>query len=63
MKRINIIIGFAGALTLISSILGFFTSKYWLFLSMFIGVNLFQFSFSKFCPLEKILKKLNIGKE
>lgn len=63
MKRINIITAFAGTLTFISAILGFFISKNWLFLTMFVGLNLFQFSFTKFCPLEILLKKFNIGKD
>lgn len=62
MKRINIVYAFAGSLTLISSLLGYFVSKNWLFLAMFVGLNLFQFAFSNFCPLELMLKKLNIGK-
>ncbi len=63
MKRINIITAFAGTLTLVSSILGYFVSKYWLFLAMLVGTNLLQFSFTKFCPLELILKKFKIGED
>jgi len=62
MKRINIVYVFAGLLTFISSMLGYFVSKNWLFLAMFVGLNLFQFAFTNICPLELILKKLNIGK-
>lgn len=37
-----------------------FHSEYWLFFTAFVGVNLFQFGFSKFCPLGFILKKLGV---
>jgi hypothetical protein len=55
----------AGSFILLSLSLGveaspFFHSKYWLFFTAFVGLNLFQFGFSKFCPLGLILKKLGI---
>lgn len=55
----------AGSFILISLSLGIeaspvFHSKYWLFLTAFVGLNLFQFGFSKFCPMELLLKKLGI---
>ncbi len=55
----------AGSFILISLSLGVevspvFHSKYWLFFTAFVGLNLFQFGISKFCPLGLILKKLGI---
>lgn len=55
----------AGSFILLSLSLGveaspIFQSKYWLFFTAFVGLNLFQFGFSKFCPLGLILKKLGI---
>ena len=55
----------AGSFILISLSLGveaspIFHSTYWLFLTAFVGLNLFQFGFSKFCPLGLILKKLGV---
>lgn len=55
----------AGSFILLSLSLGVeaspvFHSKYWLFFTAFVGLNLFQFGFSKFCPLGLILKKLGI---
>ncbi|NOR22814.1 MAG: DUF2892 domain-containing protein [Desulforhopalus sp.] len=55
----------AGAFILLSLSLGIeaspvFHSKYWLFFTAFVGFNLFQFGFSKFCPMGLILKKLGI---
>lgn len=37
-----------------------FHSKYWLLFTAFVGLNLFQFGITKFCPMEFILKKLGI---
>jgi len=55
----------AGSFILLSLALGvdaspIFLSKYWLFFTAFVGLNLFQFGFSKFCPLGLILKKLGV---
>lgn len=46
-----------GSFVFLSGLLGYLHSKYWLFFTMFVGLNLIQFSFTGFCPLEKILKK------
>lgn len=56
---------FAGSFILISLALGveaspIFMSKYWLWFTAFVGANLFQFGFSKFCPLGLILKKIGV---
>ena len=56
---------FAGFFILLSLALGveaspIFISKYLLFFTAFVGLNLFQFGFSKMCPLGTILKKLGI---
>jgi len=58
----------AGSFILLSLALGVeaspvFHSKYWLFFTAFVGLNLFQFGFSKFCPLEFILKKLGVAEK
>jgi len=37
-----------------------FVSKYFLFFTAFVGFNLFQSGFTKFCPLNNILGKLGI---
>lgn len=52
----------AGLLILISLALGvlaspFFYSPKWLWLAVFVGANLFQSGFTKFCPLEMILSR------
>ena len=57
----------AGSFILLSLALGvdsaanpFFVSRYWLLFTAFVGVNLLQYGFSKFCPLAIILKKLGV---
>jgi hypothetical protein len=56
---------FAGAVVLISLLLGaaaspLFHSAYWLWVTAFVGANLFQSGFTGFCPLEMILKRLGV---
>ncbi len=48
----------AGSLILLSMILAYFVSQYWILLAAFVGLNLFQSSFTKFCPAEIVIKKL-----
>ncbi len=55
----------AGLFILLSLALGveaspIFQSKYWLFFTAFVGLNLLQFGFSKFCPMGIILKALGV---
>ncbi|HVS90735.1 MAG TPA: DUF2892 domain-containing protein [Mucilaginibacter sp.] len=45
----------AGTFVLTSIILANFVDINWLWLGVFVGVNLLQSSVTKFCPLEKIL--------
>ena len=50
----------AGTLVLTGVALGYFVSPYWLLLTVFVGLNLFQSSFTNYCPVERVLnKKLN----
>ena len=56
---------FAGAFVLISLALGvpaspLFVSANWLWFTVFVGANLFQSGFTRFCPLEMILRKLGV---
>lgn len=55
----------AGFFILLSLALGvdvspIFVHKYWLFFTAFVGANLLQFGFTKFCPLALILKALGV---
>jgi hypothetical protein len=48
---------FAGAMVLASLLLAHFVNPGWLWLTAFVGANLFQASFTGFCPLAILLKK------
>jgi len=52
---------FAGTFILLSLVLAQYHSRYWLWFTAFVGVNLLQSSFTSFCPLEMILRKLGVG--
>jgi hypothetical protein len=56
---------FAGLVILASVGLGasgspIFHSVHWLWLTAFVGLNLFQSGFTRFCPLDKMLKKAGL---
>lgn len=58
----------AGTFILLSLALGveaspLFHSKYWLFFTAFVGANLLQFGFTRFCPLGLILKRLGVPEQ
>ena len=53
--RERIVRAVAGLLVLVSLALTYFVSLNWLWLGVFVGVNLLQSSVTRFCPLEKIL--------
>jgi len=55
----------AGSFVLLSLALGasaspVFQSSGWLWLTAFVGLNLFQSGFTNFCPLNNILAKLGV---
>jgi len=52
---------FAGSFILLSLLLAHYHSRYWLWFTAFVGFNLLQSSFTNFCPLEIVLKKLGVG--
>lgn len=51
------VLAFGGFVVMLSVALGYFMSPLWLLLTAFVGLNLFQASFTGFCPLATILKK------
>lgn len=56
---------FAGLFIMMSLALGVeaspvFMSKNWLFLTAFVGANLFQFGITDVCPMGWILKKMGV---
>ena len=55
----------AGAFVLLSLALGapaspFFVSSNWLWFTVFVGANLFQSGFTRFCLLETLLKRAGV---
>ncbi len=58
MKMADYIRAIAGALILVTLVLSYLHSGYWLLFTAFIGINLFQSAFTKVCPMETILEKV-----
>ena len=50
----------AGLFILASLALGTWVHQYWLFFTAFVGLNLFQYGLSKFCPMAIVLKKMGV---
>ena len=61
MRREMIIRMVAGTLTLIGLALGVWVHQYYLFIPAFVGANLLQSSLTKWCLVEDLLKKFEIG--
>lgn len=49
---------FAGLMVLLSVVLTWLVHPAWVWLTVFVGVNLFQQSFTGFCPAAIVLRKL-----
>lgn len=56
----RVIVGF---MVLLSVVLTVYVNPNWMWFTVFIGVNLIQSAFTKWCLLETILMKLGIKKE
>ncbi|MEO8065181.1 MAG: DUF2892 domain-containing protein [Pseudomonadota bacterium] len=54
------VLAFAGFLVLVSLALTYYVNPNWVWLTVFVGVNLLQASVTGFCPLALILKKLGV---
>lgn len=61
-RVVRIVAGFMVLLTLSLGLAEspIFVSKYFLFFTAFVGLNLFQSGFTRFCPLVNILDKFGI---
>ncbi len=57
----RVVLAFAGTMILASLALSQLHSPYWLMLTAFVGANLLQSSFTGFCPLAMVLKRLGIA--
>jgi hypothetical protein len=54
------VLAFAGTIVLISLVLGIYVHYNWFWLTAFVGANLLQSSFTGFCPLAIILRKMGV---
>lgn len=54
------VMAFAGLVILLSVALSQVHSAMWLWLTAFVGLNLFQAAFTGFCPLAIVLKKVGL---
>ena len=52
---------FARSMVTISLTLGYIFSPYWYLLTLFVGLNLIQSAFSRWCLAETIIRKYNLG--
>ena len=50
----------AGVMVLLSLALGHFFSLYWIWLTVFVGVNLLQSAFTNWCPAMNILRAVGL---
>ena len=54
------IIAFGGFMVLLSVVLTATVSQYFVWLTVFVGINLFQSAFTGFCPAAMVMKKMGI---
>jgi hypothetical protein len=57
----RLVMRFAGSMIIVSVLLIYYVSPWWLLLALFVGANLLQASFTGFCPLAEILRKLGVA--
>ena len=54
------VMAFAGTVVLFSLGLSLWLSLYWLLLTAFVGLNLLQASFTGFCPMAIVLRRVGV---
>ena len=54
----RIVLAFAGVMILATLLLAHYHNPNWLWFTAFVGLNLLQSSFTGFCPMAMILKKM-----
>ena len=60
MNLDRVMFAFAGTMVLISVALTHFVATGWLWLTVFVGLNLLQASFTGFCPAAKLFGRFGI---
>jgi glucan phosphoethanolaminetransferase (alkaline phosphatase superfamily) len=63
MKMERYIRAIAGSFVLLSMLMAYLHSAYWLFFTTFVGLNLLQSAFTKWCPMEILLGKLGVPRD
>jgi Inner membrane protein YgaP-like, transmembrane domain len=54
------VLAFAGCMVLISALLTYLYSPYWLLLTAFVGLNMLQSAFTGFCPAAMAFRKMGV---
>jgi hypothetical protein len=54
------VLAFAGLMVLISLMLAWYVSPYWLALTAFVGLNMLQAAFTGFCPAAMIFRRFGL---
>jgi hypothetical protein len=62
MKMEQYIRAIAGTFVVVSLVLGYLHSPYWHLFTAFVGLNLLQSAFTRWCLMEKILAKLGVAR-
>lgn len=60
MRIDQMVMAFAGSMIMVSLLLTLIHSTYWMLVTAFVGINMFQAAFTGFCPLAIVLKKAGI---
>ncbi len=60
MNLDRVMFTFAGSMVLLSAALTYFVSPTWLLLTVFVGLNMLQASFTGFCPAAKVFSLLGV---
>ncbi len=61
MKAIDWVHSLAGIFIIIGVFLTIHVHFWWILLPGFVGLNLLQFGFTKFCPMVLILRRLGVS--
>jgi hypothetical protein len=54
------VLAFAGFMVLLSALLAWAYSPYWLLLTAFVGLNMLQSAFTGFCPAAIAFRKMGV---
>ena len=57
----RMVLAFAGLMVLLSIVMALLVSPWSLLLTGFVGLNLLQAAFTRFCPLAIILRKMGVA--